>query len=133
MRRAMTVLISAVSLAGCSSLSCSLPEASTAYGVRSNSHYSSVQPERNLDSSVRARVKDGDIVGSIPPDSAKAVTELGAPNRNSVFVLKNPKLFSAIEDHRPWPIVGSPEAKTQDEEDERREREVKKVVEICRC
>ena len=133
MQRAMMVLTSALLLAGCSILSCDLPEANSASSVRSSSHYSSVQPERSLGSSAHARAKDDDIVGSIPADSARAVTEPGAANRNSVFVLENPKLFSTREDHRPWPLVGSPEAKKQEDEDERREREVKKVVEICRC
>jgi len=133
MQRAMMVLTSALLLAGCSSLSCDLPEANSASSARSSSHYSSVQPEGSLGSFARSQAKADDVVGSISPDSEKAVTELGATNRNSVFVLKNPKLFSATDDHRPWPLVGSPEAKTQEEEDERREREVKKVVEICRC
>ena len=133
MQKAMTVLISALLLAGCSSLSCDLPEANSVSSVRSSFHYSSVRPERSPGSSAQAHAKDDEIVGSIPPDSAKAVTEPGAPNRTSGFVLKNPKLFSATEDRRPWPLVGSPEAKMQEEEDERREREVRKVVEICRC
>jgi hypothetical protein len=133
MQRAMTVLTSALLLAGCSSLSCELPEAKSATSVGSSSHYSSVQPQRSLGYSAQTRAEDDDIVGSIPPDSAKAATKPGAPNRNSVFVLENPKLFSATEDRRPWPFAGSPEANKQEEEDERREREINKVVEICRC
>ena len=133
MRETMTVLTSALLLAGCSSLSCDLPEANSARSVRSNSYYSAIQSERNPDSPARIHAGDDDVVGSIPPDSARAVTEIGVPNRNSAFIIKNPKLFSTAEDHRPWPLVGSPEAKKQEEEDERREREVKKIVEICRC
>ena len=133
MRETMTVLASALLLAGCSSLSCDFPEANPATSVRSSSYYSALQSERRLDPSVEIHAEDDDVVGSIPPDPARALKETELPNRNSAFILKNPKLFSAAEDHRPWPLVGSPEAKKQEEDDKRREEDVKKIVEICRC
>jgi hypothetical protein len=49
------------------------------------------------------------------------------------FMIKNSRLFSATEDKKPWPKTNSPEWAKQQKEDAQREKEINKIMQICRC
>jgi hypothetical protein len=125
MRTALVVILAAGCLAGCSSLSCELPQDP---GMTADAAWRPV-PLRadNLSGPARLPADDVETVGSIPSGPQGALANRSrAGGRDS-------KLFSSKEDSRPWPLAGSPEALKQEEDDKRREREISAVVNICHC
>ena len=129
MSKGLALLLAAGCLAGCSNLSCELPDATSGMALGEASRAAWVRPPR---AQVRTQADDVDVVGSIPRNNDVS-NGRQASRRPSEFILKDPKLFSEAEDKRPWPLAGSTEAKKQDEEDAKRDREISKVVNICHC
>lgn len=68
-------------------------------------------------------------------DAHAAVTSRRQPaapvDRSSTFMAKDAPLFSSAADYKPWPALGSEEAKRQAAFDAQREREVKRSMIIC--
>ena len=91
--------------------------------------YAGWRPVRSSNSGGAARLPADDVetVGSIPGGLQGVSANRSGP------VIRDSKLFSSTEDSRPWPLAGSPEARKQEEDDKRREREISAVVNICHC
>jgi hypothetical protein len=125
MRTGLAVLLAAGCLAGCSSLSCELPQDP---GMTAEAAWRPV-PLRadNRSGPSRPAADDVETVGSIPGGAQGVSADRSGP------VIRDSKLFSSKEDSRPWPLAGSPEARKQDEDDKRREHEISTVVNICHC
>jgi hypothetical protein len=84
-----------------------------------------------------AEAYDADADENNPTTAASPPFDTGAngPTRKPAtdFMIKNQSLFSATEDRRPWPESDSPEWAKQQKHDARREKEISKVIQICRC
>ena len=129
MRNGLILLLAAGCLAGCSSVSCKLPNDAAMVTAAVAAPASSWT--ENGKGPARLSGDDVETVGSIPggPQKASEIIPVYPPGISA----KDSKLFSPAEDSRPWPLAGSPEARKQDEYDKRREREISTVVNICHC
>jgi hypothetical protein len=73
-----------------------------------------------------ADADENDPTGAAPANGPKAKPAMD-------FMIKNSSLFSATEDKKPWPKTNSPEWAKQQKEDAQREKEINKIMQICRC
>ncbi len=79
-----------------------------------------------------ADADDANMAASAPPQFD---TRADGPKTKPAtdFMIANPKLFSATEDRRPWPMKNSAEWAEREKNDERWEKEITRVIQICRC
>lgn len=87
--------------------------------------------------SARAEVPDAeadenDATASFPPED-DLETNIPKSSTKTDIMIKNPALFSAAEDRRPWPMTNSPEWAEQQKDDARRDKAIKRAIKICHC
>lgn len=79
-----------------------------------------------------AATDDDTATGSFSPDD-DLDTSISKSRTTTDIMIKNPALFSAAEDRKPWPMTDTLEWAEQQKDDARRDKAIRRAIKICHC